>query len=84
MNIKIEEVKLIISQITGISLEGINGQLIINDSDITSISIIETVAQIEQDLGIELLPEDLDITKYKTLGDFFEAVERAINADDQK
>lgn len=71
------EIIEIIQDISGMEKEELTNDVVINESDITSITLLEIIATVESTLKLELLQEDMDITKYDTLGELFEAFERA-------
>ncbi len=74
----LDSIKEIISEVSGLEKEELTDDIVINESDITSITLLEVVANVESELDIELLPDDMNIQMYETLGDMFRAFERAV------
>ena len=76
MNV-IELLKEIISEVSGLDQSELVEDMVINEGGLTSIEIIEIIAEMEHQHGIELDIDDMDINNYLTLGDLMRAYEKA-------
>lgn len=78
MNEVLTKVLDIISLASGIDKEQLNDSTPIGASGVNSITFIEIIVKIEQELGIEIDGEDSDITNYNTIGDLLKIVEKKL------
>ncbi|MNI97527.1 Phosphopantetheine attachment site [compost metagenome] len=68
----------IISEASGIALDELGPGTPIGDAGINSITFIEIVVKLEQELDIELEDEALDLSRYEVVSDLLRALDEEV------
>lgn len=75
-----KQINKIFSSISGYPEELFNKDIKIMDIKITSLMIIQIIVRIEEEFSIEIDEEYLDLSKYETMEDLYNIVNKTLQA----